>query len=217
MSAFVVQNHLNYSVGEEKTHLIGKDVVLDSWDEIETDLYVPFAINGKPVNTIGNFCFDDFSKLKNIHLPDTIKNINHNSFQNCASLMSVDFPEALEWIGNYAFYGCKSLKYVNIPPKVIFLNEGVFKDCINLRTVRLSENTAEIGYNAFQNCFSLETISIPSKIKYIHTKAFSGCENIKHVFFSEAFVTRPDADEIFAQMFEAGLRTREVLLRIPTL
>ena len=91
-----------------------------------------------------------------------------------------------------------------------------FHSCSSLESIRIPNSVTIIDDMAFVNCESLKTITIPDNIQIISKNAFQGCYNIQHVRFSQALVDHPDADRIFYQLFNAGLRTREVLLRKPT-
>lgn len=92
-----------------------------------------------------------------------------------------------------------------------------FANCESLKSVTIPDSVTTISNVAFDNCGSLRSINIPDSIIRIGVNAFKNCPNISQIHFSQALVDRPDADEIFNQLFKAGLRTREVLLKIPTL
>ena len=151
-------------------------------------------INGKPVNAVFSVAFLSHPNLSEIIIPDSITKIGDSAFMNCKSLQSIKIPNSVTVIDNMTFTACSSLESITIPNSV-----------------------TEIGRGAFAYCESLASINIPDSIAYIGVNAFNNCPNISHVRFSQALVDRPDADDIFNQLFEAGLKTREVLLRIPTL
>ena len=114
-----------------------------------------------------------------------------------------------------AFRKQHCLEKVILPHSVKMIHESVFESCQNLKTVQLGESLQQIGKRAFKDCTSLEAIAIPDFVTSIGVNAFRNCE-IKNVHFSKKFASRPDRDDLFNALFYAGLRTREVLLRIPT-
>ncbi len=85
-------------------------------------------------------------------LPEGIKQIAPNCFEDHTEILSITLPASLEIIG-----------------------EDAFKDCSNLKTVSGGANVKEIRDRAFMNC-PLENYTFPSGIEKIGLKAidFSG-------------------------------------------
>ena len=66
---------------------------------------------------------------------------------------------------------------------------------------------------AFKDCTNLFIIHLSSNIESVEDEAFYNCPSVKQIFFTKSLVKRFDADEIFTQFFNAGLKTRQILLR----
>lgn len=81
-----------------------------------------------------------------------------NAFQDCTSLESVTFNEALFEIGRNAF-----------------------QDCTSLKSVTFNKGLRIIGTLAFWDCTSLESITFNGGWKTIDEHAFRGCESLKNV------------------------------------
>ena len=158
-----------------------------------TDANILPMVEYKPVKKINKAAFKGQEELTNVTIPNTVKEIGSYAFYGCSNLNSVDIPDSVTEIGDYAFYGCR-----------------------NLTSIILPNSITKIGSKVFEFCSALTSITIPDSVTEIGDDAFYGCSNIKHVWFNSNLVNRPDADEIFSQMFKAGLKTREVLLRIPS-
>lgn len=71
---------------------------------------------------IDEACFWEFAKLKMIHIPSTLRIIEHRAFDMCSSLKGISLPETLEEIGTRTFEDCDSLATIRLfakrPPKI---------------------------------------------------------------------------------------------------
>ena len=182
---------------------------------------IPSKVDGKPVTEIGNSAFEGCNFLSSVVIPDSVIKIGNSAFNYCELLASVVMPSSIIEIEEWTFACCTSLKSIAIPNSVTRIGEYAFFGCKSLMSVTIPDSVREIDGWAFAECESLESVSIPCFIKISKEvgfdSIFASCKNINHVQFSQKLVDRPDADDIFNQLFKAGLRTREVLLRIPTL
>lgn len=98
-----------------------------------------------PANTdkIGYAAFRGCKDLKTVTFkPDCkLTVINHNTFEQCASLEKITIPEGVQEIGDRAFNGCSSLTTVTIPASVKKIGADAFKDCPSLTTVNVADAT----------------------------------------------------------------------------
>lgn len=56
--------------------------------------------------------------LQKIVLPENLRKIGNEAFENCTALEEAILPESLSEIGDYAFTECKNLKEITIPANV---------------------------------------------------------------------------------------------------
>lgn len=70
--------------------------------------------------------------IKEVTLPETIREIGNYAFQNATKLKKIIFPEGLEVIGEGAFSACTSLTSLNIPVSVIDIKPLAFYTCTAL-------------------------------------------------------------------------------------
>jgi len=119
--------------------------------------------------TIPDHLFNS-SRIKEIHIPNSVKNIDAEAFLNCHSLETVVFPDGLENIGSSCFYGCTSLKKVDLPATVRNLGG------------KMSDNTWSSASQGcvFQNCTALEEVTLPQNLD-CNGDAFSGCTALRTV------------------------------------
>ena len=121
---------------------------------------VPETINGKPVSSIGDFAFENNTKLREVVLPDSINHIGIGAFANCANIVTI-----------------------NIPENVTEIEKEAFKDAVRLSTVAFQGNSklTSIGDFAFANCSSLRAFEVPSRVEYLNGSAFFGTAFLKTI------------------------------------
>ena len=126
------------------------------WKEFKKNIQTVIIENG--VTTIGNYAFNNCSRLTSVTIPNSVTSIGEGTFSGCMGLTSVTIPNSVTSIGNEAFYGCSKLKSIEIPNSV-----------------------TTIGRRAFIHCSSLESITIPNNVITIKNEAFIYCMNITNV------------------------------------
>ena len=76
-------------------------------------------------NVIGEYMFQDFTKLKTILLPSNLKSIKERSFSGCG-ITEIDIPNSVTSLGEDAFAYCNSLKKVIVGNSVRRMEQGAF-------------------------------------------------------------------------------------------
>ena len=132
---------------------------------------------------IGNFIFDNNTKLEKINIPKTVVDLGSTPFQGCTALkdISVDANNP-----NYSsdkgalltkdktiiidYPDAKTGSY-NIPNTVKRIENYAFEKA-DLDRVVIPESVKEIGYSAFAYCTSLADIDIADNVESIEAKAF---------------------------------------------
>ena len=157
----------------------------------------------------GGFYFRKFAKVKELHIPGSIKNfdcqlqsersleklyfdegveeISANSMVNgCSSLSEIDLPSTLKMIsGTGAFSGATALTGIEFPKDVAFSDTitGVFGDCTSLTSVSLPASVTKIPSGMFQGCTSLTSVTALSEIESIGNNAFQNCSSLTGIDF----------------------------------
>lgn len=118
----------------------------------------------------GNICcnYIENTSIKKIVIPESVKSIGENAFQNCAGIEEIIFGKNINEISREAFRGCTGLK------KVIFQESD-----------ETEKSSISIGYNAFNGCTSLETLTLSSNIGAIGDEAFLCCSNLEELELPE--------------------------------
>ncbi|MHB9294136.1 hypothetical protein Holit_03262 [Hollandina sp. SP2] len=144
------------------------------------------SVRGDGIQTIGNNAFIDCASLASVDFPEATS-IGENAFGYCPALTTVNLPKA-ESFGMFAFYDCTALKTITLPKAKSFKTEydlcNVFKGCTTLTTVDLP-NLITLDGKAFEGCPALTTISL-LKLKNLCANAFEGCTALTTINLPEA-------------------------------
>lgn len=73
------------------------------------------------VLTIKSKQYINYTRLKEISLPETLVEIGDSAFKNCQNMKDVTIPHGCARIGAEAFSGCVSMKSITIPASVRFI------------------------------------------------------------------------------------------------
>lgn len=170
-----------------------------------TELYIPKAMNGKPVTRIASEAFAGNESIEYVVLPDTVKFIGEEAFYDCEELKYIHFgngvlkieqaafqcctsltelilPNSLLYISMSAFECCDSIKHIEFGPLLFMIEEYAFCGCNSLRgEMLIPKNVRYIGSHAFKNS-SLETVSI-SGLNYVYVESDAFPENTKRLYY----------------------------------
>ncbi len=80
------------------------------------------------VEKIGLFAFDDCESIVSVEFNDNLKSIDAYAFSGCSSLREIRFPEGLRSIDDNAFAFCASLTTAHIPISVVRMGNKVFME-----------------------------------------------------------------------------------------
>lgn len=120
----------------------------------QTELVIPYKINGKEITRIGDV-FNGYTSLTSVTFPNSVTSIESYAFVNCISLTSINIPTGVISIGIETFSGCTSLTSINIPNSVTSIGNYAFLQCASLTSINIPNSITSIGYNAFDSCINL--------------------------------------------------------------
>lgn len=218
-------------------YLTDEDEIIKNtiWDYDTTTLVAKwkqiFEISGNKIVGVTQYG----KTLNYIEIPETIDNenivyLNSNSFAGCTNLKNIVIPNSIKEIGIGTFYDCSNLKEITIPfvgdtessdntfgyifgtqkyigstetiqnkisyylPTTLtkvtitggtIVKSSAFCNCTNLETIIIPKNIRYIGDMAFYNCINLEDITIPEQVSSISDYSFSNCVNLKIINIPE--------------------------------
>jgi len=166
---------------------------------------VPDTILGYPVVRIDTKAFCENETIREVHLPDTVKEIGSNAFSDCIRLTKIELGRGLEGIGFEAFRN-SPLQEMILPDSLIKLSDACFsgtqfehitvpagiteipfqcflRSC--LTSIEFDGPITSIGRQAFSNT-NLEMFIVPDTVHSIDAEAFSNCESLKKVVISSS-------------------------------
>lgn len=151
-------------------------------------------------DSIGDDCFKNNGKMKEVRLPLGCKVIGREAFYGCylrkavmfpgtlieiragvfaenCNLPRADLPASLQKIGKQCYKGCNNLKTVRFAPgsECTEIPEEAFEGCVRLKELILPERTETIGKRAFYKCKELRNVRIPETVTRIGEQAFYSC------------------------------------------
>lgn len=114
--------------------------------------------------TGGGGAFQNCSALTTVVFEgNNLTKINHNTFNLCSNLASIQLPENITLIELNAFKDCSSLVEITLPDAVKTIEKQAFSFCTGLKKVTLGTQLESIGNNAFNECEALETVICPDE------------------------------------------------------
>lgn len=159
------------------------------------ELVIPSMIKGKSVVEIGEAAFKNM-KFKKVRIPDSVRYINRNAFENCKNLREIILPQNLVFLGSCAFRQT-GLREVRLPQGLIRIESMCFCDCGNLKYVDLNEEIEYIGNGAF-DCTDISEIIIPANVKEAAGDAIDGIARVAILGMKTTFgFSRPSRTTIY--------------------
>ena len=129
--------------------------------------------------------FRNTTALKTIVLPNSVKVIGANLFEN-SGIESIQLSTSLTAISQYAFAGCANLKTLTVPASVVSVYDYAFLDCTALTSVAFSTGLESFGTAIFMNCTALTSVSIPSSVKSMAGNPFINCPALANITLDSA-------------------------------
>ena len=156
------------------------------------------------------------SLLLNVDLSSTnIETLEADVFYGCKQLEKVVFNEGIKKIDS-SFNQCISLVDVNFPSSLIEIKDCSFYSC-KMRVVELKEGLKEIEGSVFGDNSLLESITLPSTITEIQNDAIEECTNLREIVMlnQDIRVYEKEYDDHYNDLIQ--IETKKAFLRCPSL
>ena len=134
---------------------------------------IPESIYGKQITAIGDNCFFNCYRLKEVLFSSKIESIGAQAFALCKGLTELILPDSVIEIGHHAFRDCRGLKKVVLPKNLKRLPVGLFSFCYLLDPkIVLPDGLEVIESGAFWSAGEFDLL-IPESVREIGVGAFN--------------------------------------------
>ena len=106
---------------------------------------------GKNVEKVGDWAFSHCYHIRNLILPNKLKEIGICAFESCNQILEVAIPDSVEIINQSAFDGCSEAKKLTLNNTITVINRAVFRSWWGLDEVYIPPQVANIDKQAFGN------------------------------------------------------------------
>lgn len=122
-----------------------------------------------------------------------ITRIGRKAFLSCRQLREISLPEQLREIGDWAFAYCSNLTNVWLPRRRLLLGKGVFKDCSSLSGVFYLDGHS---ISEQQSGILLGTVPVKLEAEYLFTPGEAGSRSwiARYDAKLQEFLNQPDED-----------------------
>ncbi len=161
-----------------------------------TEIHVPNYVNGMRVTDLNFHCFEGFTQLETLILPEHLRYIREGMFSGCYNLKSIRIPASVTRIDDDAFYG-SSLSEIKVASgsKTFCSVDGVLftKDMRTLlfyppektaQSYTIPNGVKKIAAWAFEGCGYLTAVTIADSVESIGDYAFAYCGNSSGIRFT---------------------------------
>ena len=144
------------------------------------------------VTVIGKFAFYSSKKLKEILIPNSVREIGYEAFQYCSDLTSLTLSSQITKIEEGTFLGCYSLKSVFFPENIKEISPTAFNYCYLLQRFEVDNSNPYLcsddgviyskDKKTIVRCpiaLYSEDFKIGEGVETIADNAFMGCKNIQ--------------------------------------
>ncbi len=156
-------------------------------------LQVKKAIIKDGVTNIGDYAFDNCTKLTRAEIPDSVTNIGAYAFHMCDALKTLTIPKSVTWIAEGAFSVSNISINVAAENRNYCIEDGVLYDkektiliyvgSLAKEFFTIPGSVTRIALWAFFGCTSLTNITIPKSVTCISRKAFYCCDSLANVYY----------------------------------
>ena len=110
------------------------------------------------------YAFRECPNLREVRLPESVRDIKSQAFVYCRKLQSINLPDGMTHIGANVFSFCTSLPEVKLPANLKELESYAFSECTSLRCVTMPANANLLGEMLFAGCYALTELIEPSPV-----------------------------------------------------
>ena len=202
----IVFSYRGYIVNEWEMIAADDGIEITAYNGNKTDIIIPSKVDGLDIVGIKDFSNTSVrkkEKVNSVDIPDTVKRISGNSFNDYHYLEQITFTTSVSSVSGSSFHGCPSLSTfvihgtqktkdlsrlaINfyIPTMLIFkdcnIPDKAFENCDMIESVTIRGNMISIGAAAFKKCYGLRKVSVFGDVESIGDNAFYDCRYLMSI------------------------------------
>ena len=159
-----------------------EELICTNVEELTENIAIPSSIDGKKVVSLGFMAFKGSTKITEVTLPNTLKNVSGYAFADCTKLAKINFGTGVQYLGMSAFGNCTALTSLSIPKSLTkACGNHPFAGCSKITSVTFEEGITEIPAFICENLTGITEITIPNSATKIGGYAFDGCTSLKKI------------------------------------
>ncbi len=146
-----------------------------SWEETgEPEVQAQYRVP-EGIAIIGGGAFYG-ARVREITLPDSVRELGDGAFENCEHLESCPLPAQITRLPDRLFSGCRALRALNIPAGTVSVGAYALYDTA-LEGIEMPASLTELGPYAFAHCSYQQAIDVvfSPALTRIPKGAFCGC------------------------------------------
>lgn len=132
------------------------------------------------VTKINSATFKNAEKLAEVTFNEGLEYIGSYAFEGCTALKDIVLPDTLKDIATGAFAGT-GLVSVATGNGVANIDSKAFADNAKLTKLSLGDNVKSIGEGAFEGCEALTAVVLPASLRSFSADAFAGCKALAKI------------------------------------
>lgn len=135
-----------------------EELMITKYTGSDTVIEIPESYKNYKVTVIGASVFNN-SKITEVTIPSSIKQIEDYAFSSCHSLTKVNLTEGLEILNNSVFFNCSELREIKLPSTLKEIGPRAFSGAaLNNVVLPDSGKLTKIDEYAFYQHVSLQTL-----------------------------------------------------------
>ena len=151
-----------------------EELMITKYTGSDTVIEIPESYKNYKVTVIGASVFNG-SKITEVTIPSSIKQIEDYAFSSCHSLTKVNLSEGLEILNNSVFFNCSELREIKLPSTLKEIGPSAFSGAALNNVLPDSGKLTKIDEYAFYQSRELTDITIPACITSIPDNVFAEC------------------------------------------
>ena len=170
------------------------------------------------VKRIENHAFS-YAMIESVKLLESLKHIGNYCFSNCEKLKDILLGNSVTTFGNSVFWGCKQLEDVTLPESIEKIPSTTFYNCVSLRSINIGQNIKDIADDAFENCTMLQSFAVDennqvfvSEGGILYTKDMKTLWRCPLALYSEELRLPESVVEIYPNAFDDCINIAKLIL-----